>query len=104
MPAIRAAYVDDSVFDDRSYPEGWTWDDFAQDYAPRVSAATLDENVVTLSVAPGARAGDRAVVRFADGRERRGCLACACNAGRPWIWRTTSRIFCADIRTFFVMA
>ena len=68
VPAIRAAYVDDSVFDDRSYPEGWTWDDFAQDYAPRVSAATLDENVVTLSVAPGARAGDRAVVRFADGR------------------------------------
>ena len=30
--------------------------------------------------------------------------ACACNAGNPWIWRTTSRIFCADMRTFLVMA
>src|SRR6266446_6770093 len=26
--------------------------------------------------------------------------AWARSAGRPWIWRTTSRIFCADIRTF----
>src|SRR3954469_15158387 len=31
-------------------------------------------------------------------------MACASNAGKPWICRTTSRIFCADIRTFFVIA
>src|SRR5262249_38226707 len=30
--------------------------------------------------------------------------AWACGAGSPWIWRTTSRIFCADIRTFLVIA
>src|SRR5437667_4365160 len=30
--------------------------------------------------------------------------ACARCAGRPWICRTTSRIFCADILTFRVMA
>src|SRR4051794_39522379 len=30
--------------------------------------------------------------------------ATACNAGSPWIWRTTSRIFCADIRTLRVIA
>src|SRR5215472_2120434 len=30
--------------------------------------------------------------------------ACACNAGKPWIWRTTSRIFCADMRMFLVIA
>ena len=28
-------------------------------------------------------------------------IACACNAGKPWICRTTSRIFCADIGMFF---
>src|SRR6478735_61504 len=28
----------------------------------------------------------------------------ACCAGKPWICRTTSRIFCADIRMFLVMA
>ena len=26
------------------------------------------------------------------------------HAGSPWIWRTTSRIFCADILTLCVMA
>src|SRR5215471_1563956 len=30
--------------------------------------------------------------------------AWACSAGKPWIWRTTSRIFCADMRMFLVMA
>src|SRR6516162_9281360 len=30
--------------------------------------------------------------------------AWACAAGKPWIWRTTSRIFCADIRTFRMIA
>src|SRR5215216_1276114 len=29
--------------------------------------------------------------------------ATACTAGMPWIWRTTSRIFWADIRTFLVI-
>src|SRR5580658_5664418 len=30
--------------------------------------------------------------------------ACACSAGNPWICRTTSRIFCADIGMFLVIA
>src|SRR6185369_10122095 len=30
--------------------------------------------------------------------------ACACRAGNPWICRTISRIFCADIGTFFMIA
>jgi hypothetical protein len=40
----------------------------------------------------------------ADLRETTRNTACACSAGSPWICRTTSRIFCEDIRTFFMMA
>jgi D-alanyl-D-alanine carboxypeptidase/D-alanyl-D-alanine-endopeptidase (penicillin-binding protein 4) len=81
LPAgpIDAAYVDDSAFDDRPYPAGWTWDDFAQDYAPSVSAATLDENVVSLDVAPGAKVGERARVRFDDGRPFKIALDRSCD-------------------------
>jgi D-alanyl-D-alanine carboxypeptidase/D-alanyl-D-alanine-endopeptidase (penicillin-binding protein 4) len=61
------AYVDDSAFDLTPYPDGWTWDDFGQDYAPRVSAATLDENVIDVSVAPGSDVGEPAVISFKDG-------------------------------------
>jgi len=60
-------YLDDSAFDLTPYPDGWTWDDFGQDYAPRVSAATLDENVVDVSVAPGRDVGEAAVISFKDG-------------------------------------
>ncbi len=68
VATIDQSYVDDSAFDTTPYPNGWTWDDFGQDYAPRVSAATLDENVVDVSVAPGPAAGEPAVVAFKDGR------------------------------------
>ena len=40
----------------------------------------------------------------ADLRGTTASTACAFIAGSPWICRTTSRIFCADIRTFFVIA
>ncbi|MBD5634505.1 MAG: D-alanyl-D-alanine carboxypeptidase/D-alanyl-D-alanine-endopeptidase, partial [Candidatus Eremiobacteraeota bacterium] len=68
VPSISNFFVDDSAFEDRHYPAGWTWDDFGQDYAPPVSAATLDENVVTVRVSPGARAGAPASVRVANER------------------------------------
>jgi D-alanyl-D-alanine carboxypeptidase/D-alanyl-D-alanine-endopeptidase (penicillin-binding protein 4) len=78
---VGAVYVDDSAFERAPYPAGWTWDDFGEDYAAPVSAATLNENVVDLVVTPGARAGDAAAVRFADGRPFRsasdGCAASA---------------------------
>ena len=66
-PSFAGVYVDDSAFERRPYPAGWTWDDFAQDYAPKLSAATLDENVVDVRVTPGANAGDPAIVERADG-------------------------------------
>src|SRR5439155_16253098 len=40
----------------------------------------------------------------ADLRGTTASTACACKAFRPWIWRTTSRIFCADMRTPRVIA
>ena len=60
LPAIS---VDASHFDDAPYPTGWTWDDFGQAYAPRVSAAALEENLVHLIVTPAAQRDDDAVVR-----------------------------------------
>lgn len=54
--------ADDSRFDAKRLGEGWQWDDEPFDYQPQVSALNLDENVVRVSVAPGARAGDAARV------------------------------------------
>ncbi len=49
--------ADDSHFDRRPYPEGWTWDDFPEDYAARISAVTFEENVLHVHVTPGSSAG-----------------------------------------------
>lgn len=60
---VRGVAIDDSHFDALPYPRGWTWDDFGQAYAPRVSAMALEENLVHLVVTPGAAAGEAAFVR-----------------------------------------
>lgn len=59
----------DVVGDDRRYiwspyPESWTADDAQHDFGAPVSALTLNDNVVTLTVRPGARAGDLAHVEL----------------------------------------
>ncbi len=58
----RGVSVDDSHFETPGYLPGWSWDDFAYYYAPVVSALAFEENVVHLTIAPGARAGERARV------------------------------------------
>lgn len=65
---IAAIAIDATAFDEKPYPDGWTWDDFAQDYAPRLSATTIDENTVTLRVTPGLTIGAAANVTVADPR------------------------------------
>ena len=50
--------IDASRFDAAQYPDGWTWDDFGEDYAPPLSAMTFEENVVHLTITPGANVGD----------------------------------------------
>jgi D-alanyl-D-alanine carboxypeptidase/D-alanyl-D-alanine-endopeptidase (penicillin-binding protein 4) len=54
--------VDASRYDAAPHAPGWTWDDFAYDYAAPISALTLNENVVDIDVRPGARQGDPARV------------------------------------------
>jgi D-alanyl-D-alanine carboxypeptidase/D-alanyl-D-alanine-endopeptidase (penicillin-binding protein 4) len=43
---VGSVAVDATLFGDAPYPDGWTWDDFGEDYAARISAATIEENVV----------------------------------------------------------
>jgi D-alanyl-D-alanine carboxypeptidase/D-alanyl-D-alanine-endopeptidase (penicillin-binding protein 4) len=81
MPSGVAVQVDASAFDAQPYPAGWTWDDFGEDYAPPVSAATMDENVVQLLVSPGAAAGDRVSVTRADHAPMQGIEGMNCASG-----------------------
>jgi D-alanyl-D-alanine carboxypeptidase/D-alanyl-D-alanine-endopeptidase (penicillin-binding protein 4) len=57
--------IDDTRYETPGYLPGWNWDDFPYYYAPVVSALTFEENVVHLTVAPGAKAGDAASVTAA---------------------------------------
>jgi D-alanyl-D-alanine carboxypeptidase/D-alanyl-D-alanine-endopeptidase (penicillin-binding protein 4) len=56
--AVPLTYLHDVVveaYPDRSptFPGGWTFDDFAEDYAARPADATFEENVVHVFVSPG---------------------------------------------------
>jgi len=64
LPSVSLA-VAAGRYDAQPHAPGWTWDDFAYDYAAPISALTLNENVVHIEVAPGARAGDPAHVTSA---------------------------------------
>ena len=51
---------DDRLYPWDPYPPSWTQDDALRDYGAPVSALTVSDNVVTISIAPGLRAGDPA--------------------------------------------
>jgi len=55
---------DDSWYVWEPYPEGWAADDLQYDYGAPVSALTVNDNTVALTVLPGPRAGDPAVVEL----------------------------------------
>jgi len=61
----RGVRIDDSHFEQPGYLPGWNWDDFAYYYATVVGALTFEENVVHLTIAPGANPGDAATVTAA---------------------------------------
>ena len=65
IPPIERVIVDASAFESAPYPPGWSWDDFPYAYAARVSAASIEENVVHLTVAPGDVAGAPVSVELA---------------------------------------
>jgi D-alanyl-D-alanine carboxypeptidase/D-alanyl-D-alanine-endopeptidase (penicillin-binding protein 4) len=54
--------IDAGAFESAPYPPGWVWDDFPYDYAPPLSAANVEENVVHVTVAPGPARGAPVVV------------------------------------------
>jgi D-alanyl-D-alanine carboxypeptidase/D-alanyl-D-alanine-endopeptidase (penicillin-binding protein 4) len=51
---------DDRLYPWDPYPPSWTQDDAIRDYGAPVSALTVNDNVVTVSIAPGLRAGEPA--------------------------------------------
>lgn len=54
--------IDNSYFDAMPYPPGWVWDDFPYYYAPVVSAASFEENVLHVTVTAGTTLGAPAQV------------------------------------------
>lgn len=53
---------DDSYFAFERYGEGWAQDDMSREWGAPVSALTVNDNVIFLSVMPGDRPGDRAFI------------------------------------------
>ena len=58
---------DDQAFDDDGIGAGWAWDYLQYGYAAPVGALEFNENVATLTIAPGAAAGDPVFVRLTPG-------------------------------------
>ncbi len=54
--------ADDSYFPYDPYPAGWSVGDLFFDFGVPVSAITFNDNVVSIVIQPGARAGDPAVI------------------------------------------
>jgi D-alanyl-D-alanine carboxypeptidase/D-alanyl-D-alanine-endopeptidase (penicillin-binding protein 4) len=52
--------ADASAFDSRGLGQGWSWDYLEAGYAAPSSALEFNENIATLTVRPGAKAGDAA--------------------------------------------
>ena len=53
---------DDTWYVWEPYPEGWSVDDLEYDYGAAVSALTVNDNTLAVTVQPGERAGDLAAV------------------------------------------
>jgi serine-type D-Ala-D-Ala carboxypeptidase/endopeptidase (penicillin-binding protein 4) len=58
---------DDSYFPREPYPSGWEIDDMVWEYGAAVSAIVVDDNTVTLTLTPGALAGDPVRAETAPG-------------------------------------
>jgi D-alanyl-D-alanine carboxypeptidase/D-alanyl-D-alanine-endopeptidase (penicillin-binding protein 4) len=60
---------DDSWYVWEPFPDGWALDDTQYEYGAPVSALTINDNTFTLTVRPGARAGDLAELTLAPALE-----------------------------------
>jgi D-alanyl-D-alanine carboxypeptidase/D-alanyl-D-alanine-endopeptidase (penicillin-binding protein 4) len=55
---------DDTWYLWQPYAAGWAIDDPQSDDGPPVSALTLNDNIITLTIRPGAAAGDTAALTW----------------------------------------
>jgi serine-type D-Ala-D-Ala carboxypeptidase/endopeptidase (penicillin-binding protein 4) len=55
---------DGTSFKETAYGQGWAWDDLAEGYAAPVSALQFNENLISLEIAPGSKAGEFASIRM----------------------------------------
>ncbi|MBW6533066.1 D-alanyl-D-alanine carboxypeptidase/D-alanyl-D-alanine-endopeptidase [Sphingomonas sp. RRHST34] len=60
---VRDVIGDDTAFPDERWPAGMSWNNMAGRYGTAISALTVDDNVVAVTVTPGARDGAAATVR-----------------------------------------
>jgi serine-type D-Ala-D-Ala carboxypeptidase/endopeptidase (penicillin-binding protein 4) len=66
VSAITGRIVgDDRAFEDEPLGMGWSWDDLGDGYAAGVGALQFNEDMVRVTVAPGAQVGDPAIVTTA---------------------------------------
>jgi len=45
-------YIDDSIFDNMEWGEGWQWDDDLNPYMPKFSAYNIDGNIINVEITP----------------------------------------------------
>lgn len=50
--APKTFYIDDSIFDNTEWGEGWQWDDDLNPYMPKFSAYNIDENLISVEITP----------------------------------------------------
>ena len=68
ITAIEGNVVgDDTSFDGRRLGQGWSWDYLQDGYAAPIGALEYDEDVATLTIRPGTRAGDAATLELPPG-------------------------------------
>jgi len=60
---------DDRLYPWAPYPPSWTADDMQRDYGAPVSALTLNDNTITLTIHPGAEEGDLARISLSPAIE-----------------------------------
>jgi D-alanyl-D-alanine carboxypeptidase/D-alanyl-D-alanine-endopeptidase (penicillin-binding protein 4) len=58
---------DASAFDNRRLGQGWSWDYLQYGYAAPIGALEFNEDIATLSIRPGAKAGDDAGLELTPG-------------------------------------
>lgn len=50
--APKTFYIDDTVFDNVEWGEGWQWDDDLNPYMPKFSAYNIDKNIINVEITP----------------------------------------------------